>query len=208
MRYLSVFLAAAFLLIAGKIAAQQPTMDEMLDDGHAGYDKFVLKTNPFTMLNGDFPVYAEVKLLPRISLEAGAGIQMGYFLKEWLYYISGGAPVQWESDEQPVLTGGYSMRVLPRFYLSGRHLEGLYIGPFWRKRQYGVKDYDAKVNLTDWCLMLGQQHNLYKNLYFDYYLGLGYRSVEIRNAASLPTLTDKPHMNIVMPWGIKVGYGF
>lgn len=204
MKILYFFFASVFLLIAANAVAQELTIDEMMNDGNDGADKLIIKTNPFTMLNGDFPVYGEMRLSPKISVEVGVGIQTKYYYPE----LSGQPQVRFQSSDGPEFEGGYSLRLIPRFYLRGQNMNGSYFAPFLRRRHYGLRDYAAKVNVTDLCLITGRQYNLIGKLYIDVYVGIGYRAVKILHGESLPPLNESRSLQLVYPIGMKIGYGF
>jgi len=184
---------------------EEKTMDEMLADGQKSRERFILKTNLATMPSGDFPLYAELRLSRKFSLEAGVGFQAKYFLREWPYIAFGKQPFAIEPEGNLEVSGGYSLRVFPRYYLVGDNLEGIVIGPFWRMRQYNIQASDEKVRFTDLCLMYSQQVGIKRSRFFyEYYLGLGVRTPHFPDGVT--PVNGRRHF--ISPWGVKIGYGF
>lgn len=180
-------------------------MDEIFAENRKGWKTLIIKTNPITMLNGDFPLYAELRLGRRFSLEAGAGAIAGYFIREFPYIAFGKKPFEIKPEGEIEVTGGYSLRVFPKFFIIGDNLEGAAIGPFWRTRQYGIHDSDEKVRFTDLCLMFSQQAVIGRSqIFVEYYLGFGVRTPHFPGGM-MPVNGNK---HFIAPWGLKVGYGF
>ncbi len=197
-----VFLLPVLMAVSGLYGQSgntQKSMDEMLADADESRQHIILKTNPIAMFNGDFPIYAEVLISKKFSLEAGVGLVAGYFVHE-LTYI-GKEPFAIEPDGVIEPTTGYSLRVFPRYYLVGGNMEGMAIGPFWRMRQYGIEGSDDKVRFRDLCFMYSQQIPTGK-FFFEYYVGFGKRTKTFPEGIQ----PDKSVHNIVIPFGIKIGY--
>ncbi len=174
----------------------------MLAQGRKSKETMIIKTNPITMLNGDFPLYAEFRLSRKFTVEAGVGFQSNYYFKEWLF---GKQPFALEPEGELDVSGGYSLRVFPRYYFIGDNFEGIAIGPFWRMRQYNIQNSSEKVRFTDLCLMYSQQIGLgHSPFFFEYYLGIGARTPHFPDGVKPENGSRYP----IAPWGVKLGYGF
>lgn len=177
----------------------------MLAEGKKSRERVILKTNLATMPSGDFPLYAEFRISRKFSLEVGAGFQTRYFLREWPYIVFGKQPFAILPEGELDITGGYSLRVFPRYYLAFDNLEGITFGPFWRMRQYNIQGTDEKVRFTDFCLMYSQQAGIKRSrFFFEYYLGMGVRLPHFPDGVT----PKNGNQHFIAPWGIKIGYGF
>ncbi len=199
-------LVLLFLTICLQAQESDPTMEALVKGGSKGIKKFLIKTNPTTMISGDFPLYGEIRVSRKLSVEAGAGLQSRYFVKELVYIVYGKDPFAIKgTDEELEATGGYSFRVFPKYFIWGDNLQGFAIGPFWRTRQYNIAGLDNKVHFSDLCLMFSQQAKLTRQpMYFEYYIGFGQRTLTFPD--NISSEMNKRHFT--MPWGVKVGYGF
>lgn len=207
MRSSIVFFITAFFAATHLFAQSNggKTIDEIFAENRKGRETVILKTNPTTMLSGDFPLYAELRLARRFSLEAGAGIMAGYFIREFPYIAFGKKPFEIKPERELDVTGGYSLRVFPKFFFIGDNLEGAAIGPFWRTRQYGIQNSGEKVRFTDLCLMFSQQAAIGRSqIFVEYYIGFGVRTPHFPSGV-MPVNDDR---HLIAPWGLKVGYGF
>lgn len=200
---MNYLLSTLLLLYASIHLSAQETMQEMLDDGQAGSEKLVLKTNFLTMLNGDFPLLAELRISSRFYLEAGVGFVAGYLQKELPYYLTSDHPFDLDNGGKLAVGRGYSLQLAPRFYLLGSDFNGVSMGPFWRRRTYRIKDHGGDAVTSDWGVMFGQQHRLKKQFFLEYFFGLGFRKLELPD-----DLKAKHATQIAMPWSFKIGYGF
>ncbi|MFM9950521.1 MAG: hypothetical protein ACKV1O_21470 [Saprospiraceae bacterium] len=113
-------------------------------------------------------------------------------------------PFMLESGELLEPGSGYSLRVLPKYYIVGGYLQGLAIGPMWRKREYSIKGSDGKIGITDLCLVVSYQLQLRKWIWLDYYLGIGPRTFQLPEGMTHAQGTAR----FITPWGIKLGYSF
>lgn len=186
-----------------------------------------IKINPFMLLSGNLPVYAEFRLAPNFSLEFSGGIT-----GKDLFFELGRGINDPEFTTQTFADPGFSVQISPRYFYSARHsaLKGGYFAPVLEYRHYRaiVSTCNDPLDLAPQNLFLPESRNrfyfktvfgyqTYSRGHFitDMYFGVGmrYRSsnvvrCEIRpGVGEVPSVVNETALSPVISAGIKLGFG-
>jgi hypothetical protein len=166
------------------------------DDNGISELKNVLKINILSIIQGDVPFYYERTFNKILSIEAGLGFQLPYFVK---------SPISIRNNEDPIIKSpdsGLSIWIFPRFYLAKTAPEGIYIGPQFRKRFYNQGT--EKINVNDITYNAGLQFFTGKHFIIDLATGAG---VSIINRTQPEALVNR-YFDISYQIDLKIGYRF
>ncbi|MBX3101679.1 MAG: hypothetical protein KF690_04160 [Bacteroidetes bacterium] len=154
------------------------------------------KLNPYGLLNGEIPVFAERRITPKISLEASLGITMKDYISR-MYQLMWDEeyenPFDNELSEFRTQKTGYTYSLAFRYFPSADYdaIEGLFFGIMWKHRAHFSEIDPASMNgrypevtsvakekrvVRDLALIFGQQIFWDANISSEWMIGLGYRN--------------------------------
>lgn len=178
----------------------------------------ILKTNPFTIVQGPIPFASEYRLAyEHVTSERGAIQISGSYLAKGFMEVLAEASV---SPPVNLKIRGYRFQAEYKYYLIKRKdglnaPRGIYIAPVFSYAHVKITDksnvlqdeYYA-ITYTNYCLKFGIQI-IKKNLAFDPFIGLGYRNniwqEHFNNTTSLMKKDDIPFYS---DYPVKILLGF
>jgi hypothetical protein len=193
--------------------------------------KWVVKTDLFGYVSGEFPVAFEYKLGQKFSVEASAGFTYAFYPNESLFGSENGDGSS--ADTKAAL--GSAFRGAFKFYPSSDYdaIEGWFFGlqAFTKttNREYdvqsnygsdssssgfdGKKDTKSKTGLS---LIIGKQLFQDSNIAFEYFIGIGMASVnrsyyineyDYNTNTTYNTLKETNEVVPNFQLGLKIGFG-
>ena len=151
----------------------------------------------FSVIIGDLPVYYERVFLKRLSIEAGIGVLLPYYVQEGFGLIE---------DEKDIIEPdiGYSLWLHPKYYFTDKAPEYGYMGFQYRLRNYNLKSGD-KIKYKDLTLNFGWHLFLGKVFLMEYNIGVGFRFKIFLDKYDIEI---EKKSNIAFPIGFRFGYVF
>jgi hypothetical protein len=184
----------------------------------------ILKTNPFTIVQGPIPYVSEFRLAYEHVTSERTSIQISgsYLAKGFMLLISEAAT----SPPINLKVLGYRFQAEFRYYLIKRKKEicaptGIYIAPLFSysnarisNKSNVLQDEYYNITYTNYCLKFGIQI-IKNNLAFDPFVGLGYRdniwqehfnnATNVMNKKDIPFYSNNP-LKILL--GFNAGWAF
>ena len=184
----------------------------------------ILKTNPFTIVQGPIPYASEFRLAYEHVTSERTSIQIAgsYLSKGFLMIMS-------EAATNPPINlkiRGYRFQAEFRYYLIKRKdgtiaPRGIYIAPLFSysnakisNKKNVLKDEYYNITYTNYCLKFGVQI-IKKNLAFDPFIGFGYRDniwqEHFNNATTVMNKKDIPFYSdnqLKVLFGFNAGWAF
>ena len=185
------------LSLAKTHAQDTNSLDYYFDDNGISEARFIIKTNLFSVINGDLSIGIETPLSKRFSIEGGLGYQLPYYFSEPGYLLL---------DQKDFIDispkNGYSILLQPKYYLLPNYPEMSYISLWYRRRHYNQKNGQSLQNI-DLAVTWGVQFFIGAKAMIDFQYGFGLR----HNKGLLDTSNSHPSKyTLAMPIALKIGY--
>lgn len=183
------------LFLSLNIAFGQTKEDDlqaMFDDGNISTSKNLVKVNPTAFIAGDLPIFYERVISDVVGVEIGIGYLIDMKSYEFTLAMEEFGPERKGS--------GYSIWLNPRIYFGGEAPEGYYLGLLYRRRSFS-----SGFLQNDFSMNNGFQFGIKDRLLVDIMYGLGLRFIE---DPAYSTGSYELDVDIVLPFGIKLGYLF
>lgn len=139
--------------------AQPDSLSRYFDDKEISTSKNILKLDLISVIRGDLGLQLEHKISNELSLTAGVGVLMPYYIHDLL--ISTG--------NQDINSKGFSYQLHSRWYPEGVPTQNHY-GVLFRSRNF------ADVRTSEYALFLGKQKLPHKNFLYDWYFAIGIKT--------------------------------
>ena len=195
--FLLFLLSALCILISSSGIAQSP-ISEYLDDGEFYEKKNILKVNASSLIIGNLPILYERAVSPFISVEAGAGIILPWYVNELSQLFI----------HEPIITkptGGYSFSGELRFFPFTEAPEEFYMGLLYRHRDY--KQDDQRIIFTDIVMNTGRQVPVGEVLMLEYGWGIGFRFIAAPDIVT-EAMDEFDSFQLVISVNLKLGFKF
>ncbi len=212
------------LLISGTQYAQDSTRDkndqpesEATDWwGYSHNYRWAIKTDIANITSGDFNIIGELKLLKKLSVEAGAGYTLDYLLDLFQFDNS---KVKLVGNTRP--TGGFSTKATIKYYFY-EGIEGWWLGATGYTRTNNYKHtyqdltYNNRKSKVGFGLLIGRQFISRSGFFTEVYGGLslvnmsrayyctGYNDVNVWEE-NVYTEEKKSTVNLLV--GLRLGLG-
>lgn len=167
----------------------------------------IIKIAPVGFISGVYPILYERKLTNAFSVQVGTGITGYNYVRGFInttgddisvhytywplntshYNDNAGGPLNLNPRKATI---GYLFTLQPRWYFTGKAINGLYLSAAYDYYRYNLKTPKGEPNMnnsgtmqkeheniTDFLLNVGYQ-KMFRHLSFELSLGAGYRTVE------------------------------
>ena len=185
--------------------------------------KWVVKTDFFAMLGGEFPIIGEYRISPKFSVEASAGMTYAYLPNQ---ILSNDSDYNSEHFESKAGMGG-TFRAAIKFYPSSDYdaIEGWNFGiqlfskttnrDYVESSEYDMMGLKNTKNKTGIALIIGKQLFADSNVTFESFVGIGIANVtrefydsvydgsESYNLQQITTKETVPNFQL----GCRLGFG-